>query len=101
MISQTSARVKRSTNSSGDELGRPKATGYPAVEDVPTRPEKPPMTADEQAQESGLRRGPEESGLGRPFVLLFTVIVFVETVRDIRCDGWRFRLGNWLAICSH
>src|ERR1035437_8728018 len=27
--------------------GRPKTTGYPAVEDVPTRPEKPAMTADE------------------------------------------------------
>ncbi|SHG80728.1 hypothetical protein [Bradyrhizobium erythrophlei] len=26
----------------------PKTTGYPAVEDVPPRPEKPAMTADEQ-----------------------------------------------------
>src|ERR1700740_3336909 len=31
-----------------EERGRPKATGYPAVEDVPPRPEKPAMTADEQ-----------------------------------------------------
>src|ERR1035437_3907064 len=30
-----------------EEPGRPKTTGYPAVEDVPTRPEKPAMTADE------------------------------------------------------
>src|ERR1700737_2049364 len=37
----------------------------------------------------------------RPSVLLLAVIVFVETVRDILCDGWRFRLGNWLAVCSH
>jgi len=28
--------------------GPPKTTGYPAVEDVPPRPEKPAMTADEQ-----------------------------------------------------
>jgi hypothetical protein len=28
--------------------GPPKPTGYPAVEDVPPRPEKPAMTADEQ-----------------------------------------------------
>jgi hypothetical protein len=28
----------------------PKAAGYPAVEDVPPRPEKPAMTADEQAK---------------------------------------------------
>jgi hypothetical protein len=27
--------------------GRPKTTDYPAVEDVPPRPEKPAMTADE------------------------------------------------------
>ena len=31
-----------------EEPGRPKTTGYPAVEDVPPRPEKPAMTADEQ-----------------------------------------------------
>jgi hypothetical protein len=28
--------------------GRPKTTGYLAVEDVPPRPEKPAMTADQQ-----------------------------------------------------
>ena len=31
-----------------EEPGRPKTTGYPAVQDVPPRPEKPAMTADEQ-----------------------------------------------------
>jgi hypothetical protein len=31
-----------------DEPGRVKATGYPAVEDVPPRPDKPAMTAEEQ-----------------------------------------------------
>jgi hypothetical protein len=31
-----------------EEHGRPKTTGYPAVEDLPPRPEKPAMTADEQ-----------------------------------------------------
>jgi hypothetical protein len=30
-----------------EEPGRPKTTGYPAVEDVPSKPEKPAMTADE------------------------------------------------------
>jgi hypothetical protein len=30
------------------EPGHPKTTGYPAVQDVPPRPEKPAMTADEQ-----------------------------------------------------
>jgi hypothetical protein len=30
------------------EPGRVKSTGYPAVEDVPPRPEKPAMTSDEQ-----------------------------------------------------
>jgi hypothetical protein len=28
----------------------PKSTGYPAVEDVPPRPDKPAMTADEQVE---------------------------------------------------
>jgi hypothetical protein len=31
-----------------EEQRRPKTTGYPAVEDVPPRPEKPAMTTDEQ-----------------------------------------------------
>ena len=31
-----------------EEPARPKTTGYPAVEDVPPRPEKLAMTADEQ-----------------------------------------------------
>jgi hypothetical protein len=30
-----------------EEPGRPKTTGYPAVEDMPPRAEKPAMTADE------------------------------------------------------
>jgi hypothetical protein len=44
---------------------------------------------------------PAEGPRDTPMVLLFAVIVFVETVRYILCDGWRFRLGNWLAVCSH
>ena len=35
-------------SSRAEEPGRPKTTGYLAVEDVPPRPEKPAMTADEQ-----------------------------------------------------
>ena len=31
-----------------EQAARPNTTGYPAVEDVPPRPEKPAMTADEQ-----------------------------------------------------
>jgi hypothetical protein len=31
-----------------EEPGHPKTTGYPAVQDVPPKPEKPAMTADEQ-----------------------------------------------------
>ena len=31
-----------------EEPGRTKTTGYPAVEDVTPRPEKPAMTADQQ-----------------------------------------------------
>lgn len=31
-----------------DEPGRVKSTGYPAVQDVPARPDKPAMTAEEQ-----------------------------------------------------
>ena len=31
-----------------EEPGHPKTNGYPAVEDVPPRSEKPAMTADEQ-----------------------------------------------------
>jgi hypothetical protein len=33
-----------------EEPARPKPTGYPAVEDVPPRPEKPAMTAEEQSK---------------------------------------------------
>ena len=33
-----------------EEPGHPKTTGYPAVHDVPPRPEKPAMTADEQSK---------------------------------------------------
>jgi hypothetical protein len=29
---------------------QPKTTGYPAVEDVPLRPDKPALTADEQSK---------------------------------------------------
>jgi hypothetical protein len=38
-------------SSQAEEPGRPKATGYPDVEDVPPRPEKPAMkTPDELAK---------------------------------------------------
>jgi hypothetical protein len=37
-------------SSRAEEPGRPKATGYPDVEDVPPRPEKPAMTAEELAK---------------------------------------------------
>ena len=33
-----------------EQPGHPKTTGYPAVEDVPPRPEKPAMTADERSK---------------------------------------------------
>lgn len=36
--------------SQAEETARPKTTGYPAVEDVPPRPDKPAMTADEQSK---------------------------------------------------
>jgi hypothetical protein len=37
-------------SSRAEEPERPKATGYPDVEDVPPRPEKPAMAADELAK---------------------------------------------------
>ena len=36
--------------SRAEETARQKTTGYPAVEDVPPRPEKPAMTVDEQSK---------------------------------------------------
>jgi hypothetical protein len=36
------------TDTRAEDLGRSKTNDYPAVEDVPPRPEKPAMTADEQ-----------------------------------------------------
>jgi hypothetical protein len=36
--------------SQAEETARPKTTGYPAVGDVPPRPDKPAMTADEQSK---------------------------------------------------
>jgi hypothetical protein len=36
--------------SRAEETARQKTTGYPAVEDVPPRPEIPAMTADEQSK---------------------------------------------------
>jgi hypothetical protein len=36
------------TDARAEDLGPPKTNDYPAVEDVPPRPEKPAMTADEQ-----------------------------------------------------
>ena len=40
--------VSLALDARAEEPGRPRTTGYPAVEDVPPRPEKPAMTADEQ-----------------------------------------------------
>jgi hypothetical protein len=36
--------------SQAEETARPKTPGYPAVEDVPPRPDKPAMTTDEQSK---------------------------------------------------
>jgi hypothetical protein len=36
--------------SQAEEAARPKTTGYPAVGDVPPRPDKPAMTDDEQSK---------------------------------------------------
>src|SRR5271155_2777326 len=33
-----------------EAMNHPKTTAYPAVEDVPPRPDKPAMTADEQSK---------------------------------------------------
>jgi hypothetical protein len=40
--------ISVSTDARAQEPGRVRAPGYPAVEDVPPRPEKPAMTTDEQ-----------------------------------------------------
>jgi hypothetical protein len=39
-----------SMDAQAQEPGRVKSPGFPAVEDVPPRPEKPAMTTDEQAK---------------------------------------------------
>jgi hypothetical protein len=58
-----------------EQPGRPKTTGYPAVEDVPPRPEKPAMTADEQlklkkelsaTRDRQAPRGKASGGAGQP-----------------------------------
>ena len=58
-----------------EEQGRPKTTGYPAVEDVPPRPEKPAMTADEQlklkkalsaTRDRQTSKGKSGAGAGQP-----------------------------------
>jgi hypothetical protein len=36
--------------SRAEQTARPKTPAYPAVEDVPPRPDKPAMTADEQSK---------------------------------------------------
>jgi hypothetical protein len=38
---------------------------------------------------------------GRPFVLLFAVLVFIQTVREILRDRRHFCFGNGLAVRSH
>jgi hypothetical protein len=40
--------ISAPTNAQAEEPGHVRAPGYPAVEDVPPRPEKPAMTTDEQ-----------------------------------------------------
>jgi hypothetical protein len=42
--------ISASTDARAQESGRVRAPGYPAVEDVPPRPEKPAMTTDEQSK---------------------------------------------------
>jgi hypothetical protein len=58
-----------------EEAGRPKTTGYPAVQDVSPRPEKPAMTADEQlklkkalsaARDQQAPKGKSGAGAGQP-----------------------------------
>ncbi len=58
-----------------EEQRRPRTTGYPAVEDVPPRPKKPAMTADEQLKlkkelsakrDQQAPKGKSGSGAGRP-----------------------------------
>jgi len=53
----------------------PKTTGYPAVEDVPPRPQKPAMTADElsklkkeltAARDHQAPKGQADAGVGQP-----------------------------------
>jgi hypothetical protein len=62
-------------SSQAEEPGRPKATDYPAVEDVPSRPEKPAMTADEQlklkkelsaTRDRQVSKGKASGGAGQP-----------------------------------
>jgi hypothetical protein len=58
-----------------EEPGQQKTTGYPAVQDVPPRPEKPAMTADEQlklknelsaTRDRQAPKGKASGGAGRP-----------------------------------
>ena len=62
-------------SSRAKEPGHPKITGYPDVEDVPPRPEKPAMTADEQlklkqelttARDRQAPMGKSGAGAGQP-----------------------------------
>jgi hypothetical protein len=51
--------------SRAEETARPKTTGYPAVGDVPPRPDKPAMTTDEQSKlkkELSAARDRQETG---------------------------------------
>jgi hypothetical protein len=62
-------------SSRAEEPGRPKTTGYPAVEDAPPRAEKPAMTADEllklkkelsAARDRQAPKGKAGGGAGQP-----------------------------------
>jgi hypothetical protein len=58
-----------------EERGHPKTTGYPALEDMPPRLEKPAMTADEQlklkkalsaTRDRQAPKGKSRAGAGQP-----------------------------------
>jgi hypothetical protein len=46
----SSAGVSSLMDARAEVTDHPKTTGYPSVEDVPPKPDKPAMTADEQSK---------------------------------------------------
>jgi hypothetical protein len=74
-IALAASAILLSLGALAEEAGRPKTTGYPAVEDVPPRPEKPAMTADDQlklkkalsaARDQQAPKGKSGAGAGQP-----------------------------------